>query len=58
MEHEVHPVGRPLGEHRVGEIAFEHLGAAEMREVVALARDEIVSDADAMPAPQQFRCQM
>ena len=58
MQHELHSFSCAFGEGSVGEITFEHFGAAQMRDVVTFSRDEAVGDADAMSAPEKFLREM
>ncbi len=54
VQHVVHAGNGLRGKRQIGEIAFEELGGLDDVEVGALAGDEAVGDADAVPAPQQF----
>jgi hypothetical protein len=50
VQHKLHPARGTLGERDVGEIAFEDFGVVQMCEILALARNEIIGDANAMTA--------
>ena len=54
MQHEIDACRGAFGKRRVGKIAFEELGTAEVFEVAAFAGNEIIGDADSMSAPQQL----
>ena len=54
MEHVIHPVDGPLGDGRLGEIAFQEINARDLLEVAALPGDEAVDDAYAVAAADEL----
>ena len=58
MEDVVDALDGALRDREIGEIAFEELDAGEVREVLALAGDQAVDDADLFAAANQFFCQV
>ena len=58
MQDVVHPLHRALRHREVCEVAFDELNARHMREVLAMAGNEAVGDADALAAARQLFCEV
>ena len=58
MQHVVDAAARPACHGDVGEVALEELHVREVRQVLALAGDQAVHDADGLAATGQFFTEM
>ncbi len=58
MEHEVSTLDDAARDIGIGEVAFNELHAADMRQVLPFARHETVDDANAFAAADELFCQV
>ena len=58
MQDVVDPLHRALRDRQIGEIAFEEIDAGQMREVLAMAGDQAVDDADLFAAAYELFCEV
>ena len=54
MKHVVHALHRPFGDRHVGKVALEKFHAGNMREILSLAGNQAVGDANAVAAADQL----